>query len=161
MRGLSCEVCEGREGPLIWFDPASGLHVLSYTFKVRDIEARGEVRYYALMVLLHEGSLLMAAYKTIVAHLERIIQQLQQRSSNRFTAEEAAKAKQVQQEATNGRPVSTGYSTHAMALGRGRADMINARFRGMGLGASGACACSLCALALRGDTSGVVCCRMR
>ena len=37
---LNCEVCPGREGPIAFGEDGSS-HVLSYTFKIKDSQARG------------------------------------------------------------------------------------------------------------------------
>lgn len=40
VRSLNCEVCPGREGPIV-FGEDSGCHVLSHTFNLQDSQARG------------------------------------------------------------------------------------------------------------------------
>lgn len=39
------QVCPGKEGPIYFGDEARG-HVLSYTFFLRDVQARGFKRWY-------------------------------------------------------------------------------------------------------------------
>lgn len=46
VRSLSCEVCPGREGPLLFGDEEHG-YVFSYAFFLKDHEARGMQRWYA------------------------------------------------------------------------------------------------------------------
>lgn len=41
---LSCEVCPGREGPIMFGDEASG-YVFSYTFFLKDLQSRGFQRW--------------------------------------------------------------------------------------------------------------------
>ena len=43
VRSLNCEVCPGREGPIM-FGEDSGVHVLSHTFNLQDSQARGFTR---------------------------------------------------------------------------------------------------------------------
>ena len=40
VRSLNCEVCPGREGPIV-FGEDNGCHVLSHTFNLQDSQARG------------------------------------------------------------------------------------------------------------------------
>lgn len=41
---LSCEICPGREGPVIFGDSLKG-YVFSYTFSLKDVEARGQQKW--------------------------------------------------------------------------------------------------------------------
>jgi len=41
---LSCEVCPGREGPMIYGED-QGCHVLSHTFFLKDSKGRGSKRW--------------------------------------------------------------------------------------------------------------------
>ncbi|CAJ0748860.1 5096_t:CDS:2, partial [Entrophospora sp. SA101] len=43
VRSLSCEYCQGREGPVLFGDDKNG-YVLSYMFKIKDTQARGSNR---------------------------------------------------------------------------------------------------------------------
>ena len=48
---LSCEVCPGREGPIMFGDEASG-YVFSHTFFLKDTQSRGFQRWYAWIYLV-------------------------------------------------------------------------------------------------------------
>jgi folliculin len=49
VRALSCELCPGREGPVLFGDDEGA--ALSYLFRVRDIEARGCARWFCIILL--------------------------------------------------------------------------------------------------------------
>ena len=145
VRALSCEVCEGREGPLMWFDHGSDIHALLYTFKVADLEARGHQRFYSIMVLLYEESVLLTCYNTIVAHILQLVRQIQHRAAARLEREQTQRMRQAQQQQQGSRARAAGVSAAAgtattpkaqdglsMAYGRERAEMVSARYVGGG-----------------------------
>ncbi len=43
VRSLNCEVCPGREGPIM-FGEEGASHVLSHTFNLKDAQSRGFTR---------------------------------------------------------------------------------------------------------------------
>ncbi|XP_042236126.1 folliculin-like isoform X2 [Homarus americanus] len=77
IRSLSCEVCPGREGPIYFGDEARG-HVLSHTFFLRDVQARGFQRWYSILVLMKDKMLLLNSWPFIVRHLRQTITKLQE-----------------------------------------------------------------------------------
>ena len=46
---LSCEVCPGREGPIMFGDESSG-YVFSHTFHLKDLQSRGFQRWFVLFL---------------------------------------------------------------------------------------------------------------
>lgn len=88
IRSLSCEVCPGKEGPIYFGDEARG-HVLSYTFFLRDVQARGFQRLYSIMVLMKDKMLLLNSWPFIVKHLKQIINNLQDNASKIYETEES------------------------------------------------------------------------
>ncbi|XP_063858598.1 uncharacterized protein LOC135099889 isoform X4 [Scylla paramamosain] len=88
IRSLSCEVCPGKEGPIYFGDEARG-HVLSYTFFLRDVQARGFHRWYSIMVLMKDKMLLLNSWPFIVKHLKQIINNLQDSASKIYETEES------------------------------------------------------------------------
>ncbi|KAG0729756.1 Folliculin [Chionoecetes opilio] len=88
IRSLSCEVCPGKEGPIYFGDEARG-HVLSYTFFLRDVQARGFQRWYSIMVLMKDKMLLLNSWPFIVKHLKQIISNLQDSATKIYESEES------------------------------------------------------------------------
>lgn len=88
IRSLSCEVCPGKEGPIYFGDEARG-HVLSYTFFLRDVQARGFKRWYSIMVVMKDKMLLLNSWPFIVKHLKKIISNLQDNASKIYETEES------------------------------------------------------------------------
>lgn len=88
IRSLSCEVCPEREGPIYFGDEARG-HVLSHTFFLRDVQARGFQRWYSVLVLMKDKMLLLNSWPFIVRHLRQNICQLQESASKIYESEES------------------------------------------------------------------------
>ncbi|XP_069985377.1 folliculin [Penaeus vannamei] len=88
IRSLSCEVCPGREGPIYFGDEARG-HVLSHTFFLRDVQARGFQRWYSILVLMKDKMLLLNSWPFIVRHLRQTIDRLQENANKVYEAEES------------------------------------------------------------------------
>ncbi|KAK3883195.1 hypothetical protein Pcinc_012469 [Petrolisthes cinctipes] len=88
IRSLSCEVCPGKEGPIYFGDEARG-HVLSYTFFLQDVLARGFQRWYSIMVLMKDKMLLLNSWPFIVRHLKQTISHLQESASKIYESEES------------------------------------------------------------------------
>ncbi|CAG8778172.1 17231_t:CDS:2, partial [Cetraspora pellucida] len=65
VRSLSCEFCQGREGPVLFGDDKNG-YVLSYMFKIRDSQARGFQRLYSFIFLMTDRIYLVASWPFLV-----------------------------------------------------------------------------------------------
>ncbi|XP_069189382.1 folliculin isoform X2 [Procambarus clarkii] len=87
IRSLSCEVCPGREGPIYFGDEFRG-HVLSHTFFLRDVQARGFQRWYSILILMKDKMLLLNSWPFIVRHLRQTIIHLQENASKVYESEE-------------------------------------------------------------------------
>ncbi|CAI8042966.1 Folliculin [Geodia barretti] len=73
---LNCEVCPGREGPIAFGEDGSS-HVLSYTFKIKDSQARGFSRLYSLVVVMMDRVFLINSWPFLVKHFRALIDDLQ------------------------------------------------------------------------------------
>ncbi|RUS12746.1 vesicle coat protein [Endogone sp. FLAS-F59071] len=62
---LSIEFCPGRDGPVIFGDDKNG-YVLSYMFKLRDSQARGENRFYSFIILMTDRVYLVSCWQFLV-----------------------------------------------------------------------------------------------
>lgn len=88
IRSLSCEVCPGKEGPIYFGDEARG-HVLSYTFFLRDVQARGFQRWYSILILMKDKMLLLNSWPFLVRNLRETINHLQEKASKIYSNEES------------------------------------------------------------------------
>lgn len=80
LRSLSCEVCPGREGPMMFGDPTNG-YVFSYAFFLQDHQARGSQRWYSVVFLMQDHVHLISCWQYLVTHLQRFVTDLQARVS--------------------------------------------------------------------------------
>jgi hypothetical protein len=65
VRSLTAEFCQGRDGPVLFGDDENG-YVMSYMFKLRDSQARGEARFYSLMMLMTDRVYLVSCWPFLV-----------------------------------------------------------------------------------------------
>ncbi|ORY92000.1 vesicle coat protein [Syncephalastrum racemosum] len=65
VRSLTTEFCPGRDGPVLFGDDENG-YIMSYMFKLRDAQARGEARFYSLMMLMTDRVYLISCWPFIV-----------------------------------------------------------------------------------------------
>nr|XP_009860385.1 folliculin-like [Ciona intestinalis]XP_018669825.1 folliculin-like [Ciona intestinalis] len=76
VRSLSCEVCPGREGPIMFGDGQHG-YVISYTFYVKDNLARGLQRWYSIICIMKDRVFLIQSWPFLVSCIGNIIQYMQ------------------------------------------------------------------------------------
>lgn len=76
VRSLSCEVCPGNEGPIFFGDDQQG-HAISYTFYIKDNEARGMKRLYSILVVMMDKIYLLNSWPFLVHHMKTVVEHLQ------------------------------------------------------------------------------------
>ncbi|PSN57758.1 hypothetical protein C0J52_00340 [Blattella germanica] len=76
-RSLSCEVSPGKEGPVFFGDEVRG-HVLSYTFFLKDAQARGFQRWFSITVLMKDKFFLLNSWPFLVENMENIVYEKEQ-----------------------------------------------------------------------------------
>uniref|UniRef100_H2YJQ8 Folliculin n=1 Tax=Ciona savignyi TaxID=51511 RepID=H2YJQ8_CIOSA len=76
VRSLSCEVCPGREGPIMFGDDKHG-YVISYTFYVQDNLARGLKRWYSIICIMTDRVFLIQSWPFLVGCIQKIIKYMQ------------------------------------------------------------------------------------
>lgn len=76
VRSLSCEVCPGNEGPIFFGDDQQG-HAISYTFYIKDNEARGMKRLYSILVVMMDKIYLLNSWPFLVRHMKTVVEHLQ------------------------------------------------------------------------------------
>lgn len=65
VRSLTAEFCQGRDGPVLFGDDENG-YVMSYMFKLRDSQARGEARFYSFIMLMTDRVYLVSCWPFLV-----------------------------------------------------------------------------------------------
>lgn len=87
IRSISCEICPGREGPIIFSDPSVSA-VLSNNFLLKDSKARGFQRYYSVIVISREREHLVANSPNLTESIKQlVIDPLKQKTSEKFEAD--------------------------------------------------------------------------
>ena len=76
VRSLSCEVCPGREGPILFGDKQLG-YVISYTFYIKDRFARGRRRWYSIIYIMMDRVFLVQSWPFLVGSIGRVVEYLQ------------------------------------------------------------------------------------
>ncbi|XP_072045246.1 LOW QUALITY PROTEIN: folliculin-like [Amphiura filiformis] len=88
IRSLSCEVCPGREGPIFVGDEHNG-YVLSYTFFVKDSQARGFQRWYSIIVVMMDRIFLLNSWPFLISNIRSLIDELQAKAVTVYDKEQA------------------------------------------------------------------------
>lgn len=86
IRSLSCEVCPGREGPIFFGDIQQG-HAISYTFFIKDNQARGFQRLYSILVVMMDKIYLLNSWPFLVTHIETVVKHLKTKANSVFENE--------------------------------------------------------------------------
>ncbi|KAL0094013.1 vesicle coat protein [Phycomyces blakesleeanus] len=93
VRSLTTEFCPGRDGPVLFGDDENG-YVMSYMFKLRDSQARGEVRFYSLMMLMTDRVYLISCWPFLVSAFRSMAINLQERADVIFQSEKESRERQ-------------------------------------------------------------------
>jgi len=87
-RSLSSEVNPMKEGPIFFSDSGIGIHVISYTFFLKDSSARGFQRWFSLICLASESAPLLKLWPSMVLEMKEIVCYLQLLSAKVYQSEE-------------------------------------------------------------------------
>eukprot|EP01135_Chromosphaera_perkinsii_P011225 Nk52_evm6s2367 gene=Nk52_evmTU6s2367 len=90
VRSLSCEVCPGREGPVLFGDDKSG-YIFSYTFKLKDGQARGFQRWYTIIVIMTDKNFLVSSWPFLVSHLRVVVDDMQTKANGLYESDKQNK----------------------------------------------------------------------
>ncbi|KAG1057153.1 hypothetical protein G6F43_000988 [Rhizopus delemar] len=93
VRSLTAEFCQGRDGPVLFGDDENG-YVMSYMFKLKDSQARGEARFYSFMMLMTDRVYLISCWPYIVSAFKSMVINLQERANIIFQREKELKQQQ-------------------------------------------------------------------
>lgn len=86
IRSLSCEVCPGREGPMFFGDAQQG-YAISYTFYIKDNQARGFKRLYSILVVMMDKIYLLNSWPFLVKHIETVVNHLKEKADGVYEEE--------------------------------------------------------------------------
>lgn len=95
IRSLSCEVCPGREGPIFFGDEHYG-YTLSYTFFVKDSQARGFQRWYSIIVVMMDRMFLLNSWPFLTSNIRSIIDKIQAQAISIYEKEQTAKSQRAE-----------------------------------------------------------------
>lgn len=88
IRSLSCEVSPGKEGPVFFGDEIRG-HVLSYTFFLKDAQARGFHRWFSISVIMRDKFFLLNSWPFLVENIQTLVSALQAKAAEVYECEQA------------------------------------------------------------------------
>ncbi|CAO3622100.1 unnamed protein product [Mucor hiemalis] len=107
VRSLTAEFCQGRDGPVLFGDDENG-YVMSYMFKLRDSQARGEARFYSLMILMTDRVYLISCWPFLVSAFRSMALNLQERANIIFQKEkESSRHSSYYSSTTRRTPISS------------------------------------------------------
>ncbi|XP_004206530.1 folliculin isoform X1 [Hydra vulgaris] len=90
VRSLSCEICPGREGPIMFGDDASG-YVFSYTFFLKDSLSRGFQRWYSIICVMMDRNYLVTSWPFLISNFRTVIGELQSKADIYYKNEQSEK----------------------------------------------------------------------
>ncbi|XP_052266430.1 folliculin-like isoform X2 [Dreissena polymorpha] len=87
IRSLSCEVCPDQEGPIFFGDDQQG-NTISYTFFIKDNQARGFQRLYSIIVVMMDKIYLLNSWPFLVPNIEVVVKHLKSKAKAVFEKEQ-------------------------------------------------------------------------
>ncbi|XP_021928434.1 folliculin isoform X2 [Zootermopsis nevadensis] len=87
IRSLSCEVSPGKEGPVFFGDEVRG-HVLSYTFFLKDAQARGFHRWFSVIILMRDKFFLLNSWPFLEENIQTLVSALQAKATEVYEREQ-------------------------------------------------------------------------
>ncbi|KAL7732229.1 hypothetical protein ACLKA6_018468 [Drosophila palustris] len=90
VRSLSCEINTNKDGDggFVFFGDSSRGHILSHTFRVSDLQARGYYQLFSIIVLMKDKYFLLNTKPFLAEHLRKISIELQAGAQRTKAAEE-------------------------------------------------------------------------
>ena len=74
------QVSPGKEGPVFFGDEIRG-HVLSYTFFLKDAQARGFHRWFSISVIMRDKFFLLNSWPFLVENIQTLVSTLQAKAA--------------------------------------------------------------------------------
>lgn len=90
VRSLSCEINSNKDvdGGFVFFGDSSRGHILSHTFRISDLQARGYYQLFSIIVLMKDKYFLLNTKPFLAEHLRKISAELQAGAQRTKAAEE-------------------------------------------------------------------------
>ncbi|ALC44500.1 BHD [Drosophila busckii] len=90
VRSLSCEINTNRDGDggFVFFGDSTRGHILSHTFRVSDLQARGYYQLFSIIVLMKDKYFLLNTKPFLAEHLRKVSSELQAGAQRTKEAEE-------------------------------------------------------------------------
>ncbi|XP_073837537.1 folliculin [Musca autumnalis] len=104
VRSLSCEITQSKDGGFVFFGDTSRGHVLSHTFQVSDVQARGFYQLFSIIILMKDKYFLLNTKPFLAEHLRRISLETQN-SAKRIKEEEELKGSPRQRRLSGSQPL--------------------------------------------------------
>eukprot|EP01091_Cochliopodium_minus_P012700 TRINITY_DN390_c0_g1_i1.p1 TRINITY_DN390_c0_g1~~TRINITY_DN390_c0_g1_i1.p1 ORF type:complete len:493 (-),score=116.39 TRINITY_DN390_c0_g1_i1:177-1586(-) len=86
LKSLSCEICPNKEGVIIFGDEKEGF-VLSYIFKILDLNSRGGLRFFSFVASFQDKVTLINYYHLFVRNFVKIANEIQEQANINFEKE--------------------------------------------------------------------------
>ncbi|KAG4073473.1 hypothetical protein HA402_000697 [Bradysia odoriphaga] len=103
VRSLSCEVSSNKDGGFVFFGDSARGHVLSHTFQIRDSQARGFYKLFAIVIIMKDKMFLLNIQPFLSENLTKISTILKNYALNTYKAEQS-KCSERAQRLTSGQP---------------------------------------------------------
>ena len=81
-------MCPGTEGPIFFGNDTDG-HILSYSFHIKDSQARGFQRRYSIVIIMMDKIYLLNSWPFLTSNLKTLVEHLQNKASNVYAQEHA------------------------------------------------------------------------
>ncbi|XP_061390407.1 folliculin [Musca vetustissima] len=104
VRSLSCEITHSKDGGFVFFGDTSRGHVLSHTFHVSDLQARGFYQLFSIIILMKDKYFLLNTKPFLAEHLRRISLETQN-SAKRVKENEELKGSPRQRRLSGSQPL--------------------------------------------------------
>jgi len=78
--GFIVQVSPGKEGPVFFGDEIRG-HVLSYTFFLKDAQARGFHRWFSISVIMRDKFFLLNSWPFLVENIQTLVSALKAKAA--------------------------------------------------------------------------------
>ncbi|XP_065362585.1 folliculin [Calliphora vicina] len=104
VRSLSCEINHNKDGGFVFFGDTSRGHVLSHTFHVSDLQARGFYQLFSIIILMKDKYFLLNTKPFLAEHLRKISSELQN-GAKRIRDEEELKGSTRQRRLSGSQPL--------------------------------------------------------
>ncbi|EDW69639.1 folliculin [Drosophila virilis] len=90
VRSLSCEINTNKDGDggFVFFGDSSRGHILSHTFRVSDLQARGYYQLFSIIVLMKDKYFLLNTKPFLAEHLRKVSAELQAGAQSTKASEE-------------------------------------------------------------------------